>query len=125
MIEVEISVANKKHESFVYATWLHSFKYNSYFCKRIKTSTFFKSHHDVINNLLFDDKLNYGDLYKKIENYKLTSISEIRVPLSESVKDYKFKISYEPKELIYSENNKLATLTVFLTNARVDNFTDS
>lgn len=84
-----------------------------------------KGEYDVINNLLFDDKLNYGDLYKKIENYKLTSISEIRVPLSESVKDYKFKISYEPKELIYSENNKLATLTVFLTNARVDNFTDS
>lgn len=58
MIEVEISVANKKHESFVYATWLHSFKYNSYFCKRIKTSTFFKSHHDVINNLLERKTIN-------------------------------------------------------------------
>lgn len=84
-----------------------------------------KGEYDAINNVLFDERLNYGDLYKKIENYKFTSTSEIRVPLSESVKDYKFRISYEPKELIYSKNNKLATLTVFLTNARVDNFTDS
>lgn len=84
-----------------------------------------KGEYDAINNILFDERLSYGDLYKKLENYKFASTSEIRVPLSESVKDYKFRISYFPKELVYSNNNKLSTLSVFLTNARVDNFTDS
>lgn len=84
-----------------------------------------KGEYETINNVLFDERLNYGELYKKLDDYKFVSTSEIRVPLSESIKDYKFRISYEPKKLIYSENKKLAKLTVFLTNTRVENFTDS
>lgn len=83
-----------------------------------------KGEYDKINNLLFDEKLTHRELFKNIDNYKFSSISEIRVPLSESIKDYKFKISYEPKSLIYSENDEIAKASVFLTNARVDNFTD-
>lgn len=83
-----------------------------------------KGEYEKINNLLFDEKLNYGDLHKNLADYKFTSTSEIRVPLSESVKDYKFRISYEPKRLIYLENAQLEQVSVFLTNSRVDNFTD-
>lgn len=83
-----------------------------------------KGEYDKINNILFDEKFTFGDLYKKIVDYKFTSVSEIRVPLSESVKNYKFRLSYDPKILIYSEGKELAKTSVFLTNARVDNFTD-
>lgn len=83
-----------------------------------------KGEYDKINNLIFDEKLNYGQMHKNLENYKFTSTSEIRVPLSEGVKNYKFRISYEPKRLIYDEGEELSKVSVFLTNSRVDNFTD-
>lgn len=84
-----------------------------------------KGEYDAINNVIFDERLTHGELHKNLENYKFTSISEIRVPLSESVKNYKFRISYEPKKLIYSEDKLISVVSSFLTNARVDSFTDS
>ncbi|MDO5027924.1 MAG: hypothetical protein Q4E36_01550 [Bacillota bacterium] len=83
-----------------------------------------KGEYDKINNLIFDEKLNYGDLHKNVENYKFVSTSEIRVPLAEAVKNYKFRITYEPKRLVYDEGVELSKVSVFLTNSRVDNFTD-
>lgn len=83
-----------------------------------------KGEYDKINDILFNERLNYRDLYKNLDQYKFDSTSEIRVPLSESIKDYKFTISYEPKTLTYSLDNEIAKTSVFLTNARVDNFTD-
>lgn len=84
-----------------------------------------KGEYDAINDVIFNERLTYGNLHKNLENYKFTSTSEIRVPLSESVKDYKFRLSYEPKELVYSNDTLLSIVSPFLTNARVDSFTDS
>lgn len=38
--------------SFVYATWLHTYKHNSYFAKRIRDHVFFKYHHKIIEGIL-------------------------------------------------------------------------
>lgn len=83
-----------------------------------------KGEYDKINDILFNERLNYRDMYKNVDQYKFDSTSEMRVPLSENIKVYKFRISYEPKRLTYYENTDLAKTSVFLTNARVDNFTD-
>lgn len=83
-----------------------------------------KGEYEKINNLLFNEKLTNRDLFKNLQNYKFSSTSEIRVPLNEEVKNYKFKITYLPKTLVYENNKELAKASVFLTNARVDNFTD-
>ena len=83
-----------------------------------------KGDFDSINNIIFDEKLNNGNLHKNLPEYKFSSTSEMRVPLSEDIKDYGFNLSYRPKSLIYKNNSKLSQLSAFVTNARVDKFTD-
>ncbi len=84
-----------------------------------------KGEYENINNKLFSEILTQRALYMKTPEYKLASTSQIRIPLSESVKNYKFKLTYKPRYLVYSENNVLGNMSVFLTNARVDSFTDT
>lgn len=84
-----------------------------------------KGEYENINNKLFTETLAQRELYKKVPEYKFTSTSQIRVPLSESVKNYKFKLTYKPRYLTYSEENVLGNMSAFLTNARVDSFTDT
>ena len=50
-----------------------------------------KGEYESINETLFNERLKLKDLYKKTKDYKFKSISEIRVPLTESNGKYKFK----------------------------------
>ncbi|MDO5725261.1 MAG: hypothetical protein Q4P29_03045 [Tissierellia bacterium] len=84
-----------------------------------------KGEYDSINDSLFDEKLVLREYYKEVPEYKFASKSQIRVPLTEAINTYKFRLVYEPRELIYSKDTKIGELAVFLTNARIDKFTDN
>lgn len=49
---LKVTEATPKHFDFIYATWLKSFRYGSYFAKKIKNEIFFKHHHIVVENIL-------------------------------------------------------------------------
>ncbi|VFB16241.1 Uncharacterised protein [Urinicoccus massiliensis] len=83
-----------------------------------------KGEYDKINQNLFE-KLSTNNLLKKEGISSFKAISQMRVPLSSKVADYAFTV-YEKPIPLYSRNyDKLADLSVFITNARMDRFTDS
>lgn len=49
---IELRGLTEKDLPFVFATWLHAYKKESYFAKRIKRDVFFKEHHRLIELLL-------------------------------------------------------------------------
>lgn len=50
---LEVRIYNPDEDkAFVYASWLNSYKYSSYFAKRIHPHIFFKGHQKVIDHLL-------------------------------------------------------------------------
>lgn len=57
MIEIDIKESTPEYTSFIYATWLHSYKHGSYFAKRITNTIFFKWHHKVIEKILDRDSV--------------------------------------------------------------------
>lgn len=81
-----------------------------------------KDQYDDINTELFNDRLVLKDYYKKTPDYNFKSSSSIRVPLNEEVNTYKFRLTYTPRYLVH-EDDVIAKTGVFLTNARVDQFT--
>lgn len=83
-----------------------------------------KGGYDSINNIVFDQKTSLGEYYKTQPDYKFSSNSKIRVPLTDDQETYQLRLSYLPKELIYSQREKLAELSVFLINGKVDEFSD-
>ena len=83
-----------------------------------------KGEYDKINQNLFD-KLSTKDLLEKEGVSSLRAISELRVPLTAQVTDYAFTIYEKPIQLYSRNYDKLADLSVFITNARMDRFTDS
>ena len=83
-----------------------------------------KGSFDSINDLIFNEKLMYKDKYTVVDDYKFTSTSNIRVPLSAEDGLYKFRLTYKPRELVYGKDKHLGDLSAFLTNARVDKFAD-
>ena len=83
-----------------------------------------KGEYGAVNDLLFGEKLILRDYYKNIESHRLESISEIRVPLSEEVGEYQFRLLYKPFNLVYRRDEKLSDMAVFVTNTRVDKFTE-
>lgn len=82
-----------------------------------------KAEFDKVNRSLFE-KMELRDLYKKSEDYGFTATSQMRIPLEESVGEYKFRVLEAPRRLVYGKDQLLAESAVFLTNARVDKFTD-
>lgn len=90
-----------------------------------KSNVVLKGDFGVINDSLFNEKLQLKDYYKKTEDYQLDSISEVRVPLTEDIGEYKFRVSYEPRKLVYNLGEELGTMAVFITNGRVDKFSDT
>lgn len=88
-----------------------------------KSNVTLKGEYDKVNENIFE-KLKLKDLYKKRDDYFFKSISEIRVPMREKVKDYSFTVYSRPRTLNYRGNDLLAETAVFLSNARMDKFTD-
>lgn len=82
-----------------------------------------KAEFDKVNRALFE-KMELRDLYKKREDYGFKATSQMRIPLEESVGEYKFRVLEAPRPLVYGKDQLLAESAVFLTNARVDKFTD-
>lgn len=56
MKEIGIRDAQAWDESFIYATWLNSYKNNSPHAKRIRHDVFFKNHHDIVEKILADER---------------------------------------------------------------------
>jgi hypothetical protein len=50
--DIAIRPAEPGDTAFVIATWLHHYKDESYFAKRIKHSIFFRWHHDIVERIL-------------------------------------------------------------------------
>ncbi|MGO1581020.1 MAG: hypothetical protein ACTHWZ_06400 [Peptoniphilaceae bacterium] len=84
-----------------------------------------KGDYDKVNEKLFNEKLSLRDSYKKTEDYEFKSNSYIRVPLQEEESTYSFTLYYKPRDLIYNQDKKVASSSVFITNAKVDKFTNS
>ncbi|WP_138158841.1 hypothetical protein [Peptoniphilus catoniae] len=84
-----------------------------------------KGDYDKINDKLFNEKLSLNDYYKKTENYEFTAKSQIRLPLENREEAYSFTLYYKPRDLMYKSEDKFASMSVFITNARVDKFTNS
>lgn len=52
MIDIETIPATEVHHDFIYATWLKSFRYASYFAKRIKNDVYFKGQHKRVTEVM-------------------------------------------------------------------------
>ena len=89
-----------------------------------KSNVTLKGEYGKVNENLFA-KLQLKDLYTKLENHAFTTNSELRIPMRETVKDYKFTVIQEPRSLVYRGKTKLADTSVFLTNGRIEKFTDT
>ena len=84
-----------------------------------------KGDYDKINEKLFNEKLSLKEYYKKNENYDFLAKSQIKIPLEEREDPYSFSLYYRPRDLVYKNKKTLASTSVFITNARIDKFTNS
>ncbi|MDO5713792.1 MAG: hypothetical protein Q4Q07_05110 [Tissierellia bacterium] len=89
-----------------------------------KSNVTLKGEYGKVNENLFT-KLKLKDLYTKRDDYGFTTNSELRVPMREAIKDYKFTVYESPRSLVYRGKTKLADTAVFLTNGRIEKFTDA
>ena len=88
------------------------------------SSTNLNGDYDKVNNKLFSEKLSLKDTHKKLKDYEFKAKSEIRVPLKSEEDTYSFSVIYKPRELFYKNKVLLSKTSVFLTNAKVDKFTN-
>lgn len=84
-----------------------------------------KGDYDKINEKLFNEKLSLREYYKKNQNYDFLAKSQIRLPLEKREDPYSFSLYYSPRDLIYKNKNVISSTSVFITNARIDKFTNS
>ncbi|MDO5036955.1 MAG: hypothetical protein Q4E37_01505 [Tissierellia bacterium] len=82
-----------------------------------------KGDYEEINRSL-QENLKLADHYKKLDSFGFLAQSQIRLPLKEEVGDYTFTVYTKPRDFIYGRDKRLAEIAVFLTNARVEKFTD-
>lgn len=83
-----------------------------------------KGEYDKLNQHLFE-KLKTRDLLNKQGISSLKASSQIRIPLTNEVSEYAFSVYEEPLPMYSRNYEKLADLSVFVTNARMDRFTDN
>lgn len=50
--KIQIRGATNADDSFIFATWLRSYRHSSQFAKRITNEVYFKRHHKVIERIL-------------------------------------------------------------------------
>lgn len=85
-----------------------------------------KGDFDKVNNTLFYEKLKLRDFYKKTsKNYDFEAKSSVKLPLSSKVGKYAFTLYYPLEPLNYTQHRKVEDATVFLTNARVEEWQES
>lgn len=83
-----------------------------------------KGDYDKVSQVLMNDKLALN-LPLNNEDLKLSSKSEIKVTLDPEVENYTFSMYYNPMNIKYMQENVISQISVFLTNAKIDKFTNS
>lgn len=83
-----------------------------------------KGDYDKIVTKLFNEKMVLG-LPIKVEDLNLEPKSEIKVTLNPEVETYAFSIYYNSMDIKYRQEDVISKLSVFLTNANIDKFTNS
>lgn len=83
-----------------------------------------KGDYDKVSNTLFNDKLSLK-LPISTEDAKLNAKTEIRGTLDSEVETYNFSLYYNPMEFKYRQEDVISKLSVFITNAKIEKFTNS
>lgn len=92
-----------------------------------KSKVKLKGDFDKINKSLFEEKLKLKvkDFYNKTENKDFKAVSEVKLDLSEKVGEYAFEVYYNPNPLYFSGGQKVEDASIFVTNAKVENWTET
>ena len=92
-----------------------------------KSKVKLKGDFDKINKSLFEEKLKLKvkDFYNKTENKDFKAVSEVKLDLSEKVGEYAFEVYYNPNPLYFSGGQKVEDAPIFVTNAKVENWTET
>ena len=92
-----------------------------------KSKVKLKGDFDKINKSLFEEKLKLKvkDFYNKTENKDFKAVSEVKLDLSEKVGEYSFEVYYNPNPLYFSGGQKVEDASIFVTNAKVENWTET
>lgn len=92
-----------------------------------KSKVNLKGDFDKINASLFEEKmkLKVKDFYNKTANKEFDAVSAIKLDLSEKVGEYDFTVYYAPNPLYFSGRQLVEDASIFITDAKVDNFTET
>lgn len=92
-----------------------------------KSKVNLKGDFDKINKSLFEEKLKLKvkDFYNKTKNKEFKALSEVKLDLSEKVGEYDFVVYYAPNPLYFSGGQKVEDASIFVTNAKVENWTET
>lgn len=92
-----------------------------------KSKVNLKGDFDKINKSLFEEKLKLKvkDFYNKTENKEFKAVSEVKLNLSEKVGEYEFEVYCNPNPLYFSGGQKVEDASIFVTNAKVENWTET
>lgn len=92
-----------------------------------KSKVKLKGDFDKINKSLFEEKLKLKvkDFYNKTENKDFKAVSEVKLDLSEKIGEYAFEVYYNPNPLYFSGGQKVEDASIFVTNAKVENWTET
>ena len=92
-----------------------------------KSKVNLKGDFDKINKSLFEEKLKLKvkDFYNKTDNKEFKAVSQVKVDLTEKVGEYAFEVYYNPNPLYFSGGQKVEDASIFVTNAKVENWTET
>lgn len=92
-----------------------------------KSKVNLKGDFDKINKSLFEEKLKLKvkDFYNKTDNKDFKAVSEVKLDLKEKVGEYEFTVYYPANPLYFSGGQKVEDASIFVTNAKVENWTES
>lgn len=84
-----------------------------------------KGDFDKLNHYLLNEKLKLKDFYKKVKKSDFVANSYVKIPVNSKVSDYKFSIYYDPTTLYFSGKKPVEEASIFVTNAKVENWVDN
>ena len=92
-----------------------------------KSKVNLKGDFDKINKSLFEEKLKLKvkDFYNKTDKKEFKAVSEVKLSLKEKVGEYNFQVYYKANPLYFSGGQKVEDASVFVTNAKVENWTET
>ena len=88
-----------------------------------KSKVVLKGEYEKINSAV-KESLQLNKILEKL-GYKLQPASELRVPLDENTEDYVFSVITKPATVAVRSGRTLADVGVFITNGKMDKFTDA